>query len=133
MDSKGLLFPLLFPSFFLLAAVGSPGLDRWSHHREVFGGGDYYLSLSYAGSPDGVLSGETSRFWGELVTPVGESRVRGVRRKQGRETAYLLTTDQGEFRARQKQGECILELSPVLSPKGLVPARLIVGTCPTHN
>ena len=135
MKPQGFLFPLFFPSFVLLAAVGTPGLEEWAQHREVFGSANYYLTLEYAQPPDGPLSPEgPTHFSGSLVTPQGESRISGVRQPQGREWVYEVASSQGAFEGRLSRdpNHCprFFSLEPVLAENGLPKELLRSGECP---
>jgi hypothetical protein len=111
--------PILFlPSFFLLAAAGSPATrEPWSNHHAVFGSENYYLTVVYQGNPDGILAPESAEipFSGALATPQGEFPVRGVRRKNGNGFTYRLVTRAGNFLA-QSTGHTPCPHDLVLTP-----------------
>jgi hypothetical protein len=130
MDRRRSFFPVFFPSLFLLAAVGAPGLDGWSHHREVFGSENYYLTVLYSGSPDGVLSpGKPVRFSGSIVTNDGEHRVYGIRKRQGKFWVYELSSTEGTYVGRVQTGSCpqYMDLTP--SASGQKSEKLRSGVC----
>ncbi len=126
--------PIFLPGFFLLAAAGAPGLDRWTHHREAFGSENYFLAIAFAGSPDGILSpGTPSRFFGSLVTAKGEFAVRGERETRGGAHYYRIYSQAGEFEGRTADASCgsPLYLKPgKMITAGLQPETLRSGSCP---
>lgn len=118
--------PIFLPGFFLLAAGGAPGIDRWTHHREAFGSGNYYLVLAYAGSPEGILSpGTPARFSGTLTTEQGELAVRGERQTRDGVRYYRIETKEGVFEGRTIDGTCGAQL--YLTPR-MTGARFPVET-----
>jgi hypothetical protein len=130
MDSRRLFLPVFLPSLCLLSAVGAPGLDRWGHQREVFGSENYYLTVEFSGSPDGVLSPPTpARFNGSLVTEKGEYRVVGSRRRDGKHWVYDLTSKAGSFQGRLETSRCPASMTLTPPTSEFPTERLRAGTC----
>lgn len=124
--------PIFLPGFFLLAAAGAPGLDRWTHHREVFGSGNYYLVVAYSGSPEGVLSPRTpARFTGTLTTGAGEMLVRGERETRDGVRLYRIQTKAGIFEGRTLDVGCgsQLRLQPRMAGTQFPAEVLRSGSC----
>src|SRR4051812_5806048 len=110
-----LFFPVFVPSLILLSAMGSADLESWSQHKEVFGSENYYLSLTYSGSPDGILSPRTPvRFIGSLVTRDGEFPVHGFRHRDENALAYEIASEKGRFHGKVSFGQCpqFMQLQP---------------------
>jgi hypothetical protein len=122
---------VLLPSFFLLAAVGAPGLDGMGRYREVFGSDNYYLTVIYSGSPDGLLSqgDQPVRFTGTLVTETGEFRVQGVRRLSSQTFVYEFASDEASYSGRLAKGGCPQFLDLTSSVAGQKREKLRSGSC----
>ncbi len=131
MNIRPSFLSVFFPSLLLLAAAGAPGLDGWNQHREVFGSENYYLTVLYSGSPNGVLAPASKpiRFAGSIVTSTGEFRVQGVRRPEEGGFVYEFSSAEGSYVGRLKTGQCpqYLDLAPSLS--GQNSEKLRAGTC----
>lgn len=135
MQYPSLTLHLFLPSFFLLAAAGSPAfMDAWTMHREAFGSENYYLTVDYTSNPEGVLASPEQgiRFSGSLVTEKGEFRVHGVRKPEGQFIAYRMQSAAGNFLAKfPRQSACPrdLVLGPLSTGTGLPTETLRSGLC----